>query len=42
MPQISRFFGLVIEWASQHKKELLEDWNLAAQHFELKRIEPLL
>lgn len=36
-----RIFGLVIEWASQHQAELLEDWKLAEQLEKLKRIAPL-
>jgi hypothetical protein len=33
--------GLVIEWASQHQNELLEDWQLAQKFAQLKRIPPL-
>ena len=33
--------GLVIEWASQHQQELLNDWELARQWKELKPIKPL-
>ncbi len=37
----SRALGLVIEWAVQHKQELLENWN-SAQNFEpLMKITPL-
>lgn len=36
-----KVLGLVIEWASIHKRELLEDWRLAEQFAELKPIEPL-
>ena len=36
-----RAMGLVIEWASRHQAELLADWELARQHAELKKIEPL-
>lgn len=36
-----KVLGLVIEWASQHQQELLEDWNLAQKFAELKRIPPL-
>ena len=32
---------LVIEWAAQHQDELLEDWQLAEQHGDLKPIDPL-
>ncbi len=34
--------ALVIEWASIHKNELLENWNLARKQNELKKIEPLI
>lgn len=33
--------GLVMEWASLHQQELLEDWNLAQQNAALKPIKPL-
>ena len=36
-----KVLGLVVEWASQHQKELIEDWNLAQQLAELHMIEPL-
>lgn len=37
----SRALGLVIEWASMHQQELLENWQLALQYLPLKTIEPL-
>jgi len=37
-----RALSLVIEWASTHQDALLNDWNLAAKHQQLKKIEPLL
>jgi hypothetical protein len=36
-----RALGFVIEWATLHRKELLEDWALAEKHAPLKKIEPL-
>ena len=36
-----RALGLVMEWAVQHKAELLEDWELARHCHELKKISPL-
>ena len=36
-----RVLGLVIEWATLHQAELLEDWNLSQNHQPLSRIEPL-
>ena len=33
--------NLVIEWAKAHKKELLEDWELAGKHAQLNQIAPL-
>ena len=33
--------AMVMEWASEHREELLEDWTLAEKHQPLKRIEPL-
>jgi hypothetical protein len=37
----ARALGLVIEWALQHQKELLQDWNLAKNNEPLKKIAPL-
>ncbi len=36
-----RALGLVMEWASQHRLELAEDWALAADQAPLKAIAPL-
>lgn len=36
-----RVIGLVIEWATLHQKELLEDWDRAQAAQELHRISPL-
>ena len=36
-----RVFGMVMEWASLHQAELLEDWELARQQVPLRRIAPL-
>jgi len=36
-----RIIGLVVEWALQHREELLEDWQLASQSAPLNRIAPL-
>ncbi len=36
-----RALGLVVEWASQHQKELLKDWNLAKNNKPPKKISPL-
>lgn len=33
--------ALVVEWAIEHRQELLNDWELAEQHQPLNRIEPL-
>ena len=37
----ARALGLVIEWALQHQKELLQDWDLAKNNKPLKKIPPL-
>ena len=39
LPQ--RVLGLVLEWASLHRNELLENWSLAEKHQSLKSILPL-
>lgn len=36
-----RVLGIVMEWATLHQAELLEDWNLARRRRPLKRIAPL-
>jgi len=36
-----RVLGFVVEWASAHQQELMEDWHLARQQQPLKRIAPL-
>jgi len=32
---------LVLEWCALHKRQLLEDWQLARERQPLKRIQPL-
>lgn len=36
-----RALGIVIEWASQHKDELLSNWKLAKSNQHPKKIDPL-
>lgn len=36
-----KVLGLVIEWASQHQQELMEDWELAERLQALRPIKPL-
>ena len=36
-----RAFGLVVEWARIHQRELLEDWQRARSQQPLAKIEPL-
>jgi len=36
-----RVISLVLEWAFQHRQELNNNWDLAMDFEELKRIEPL-
>ena len=36
-----RALGIVIEWASQHKDELLSNWELAKSNQHPKKIKPL-
>ena len=36
-----RALALVLEWAAQHRVELMEDWNLCQSKQSPKRIEPL-
>ncbi len=37
-----RVMGLVVEWASTHKEELLKDWDKARKNQPLLAIEPLI
>ena len=36
-----RVMGLVIEWATRHRQELLADWERAQAQQELQKIAPL-
>ena len=36
-----RVLGLVIEWATLHQKELLDDWESAHSQQPLRKIAPL-
>ncbi len=37
-----RVAGLVLEWATLHKKELEKDWELCKKHHPLNKINPLV
>jgi Domain of unknown function (DUF4160) len=37
----SRVWNLVLDWASLHQAELMENWNFARQNIPLDGIEPL-
>lgn len=37
-----RIHGVVIEWASMHKDELLDNWNKLQKEEKPKKIEPLV
>jgi hypothetical protein len=36
-----RALAMVLEWAAQHREELLENWRLAEAHKSLMKISPL-
>ncbi len=36
-----RALALILEWASQYRTELLEDWKLCEHHQAPKKISPL-
>lgn len=36
-----RALALILEWASEHREELFEDWELCKQKLEPKKISPL-
>ena len=37
----ARALGMVVEWASQHQAELLENWGLSREEQTPRRIQPL-
>ena len=37
-----RIYGIVVEWASLHKKELIKNWKNAKNLKEIKSIKPLI
>ena len=37
-----RVISLVLEWAFEHRDELMEDWNLTVAQKPLKKIPPLV
>jgi hypothetical protein len=38
----ARAHALVLEWAIIHRDKLLEDWKLASEMKEIKKIEPII
>ena len=38
----SRILGYVVEWASLHKQELTENWNMIQSMGKFNKIEPLV
>jgi len=36
-----RALGLTIEWAVEHRAELMEDWNLCQAKQQPRKIQPL-
>jgi hypothetical protein len=36
-----RALSAVMEWHEKYKEQLMEDWELAAKHEQLKKIPPL-
>jgi hypothetical protein len=37
-----RIVSLVLEWAFQHREELMENWNRVERKEDLREIEPLV
>ena len=37
-----RVVSLVLEWAFEHREELIEDWDLAKRKENLNKIDPLV
>ncbi len=40
MPE--KVISLVLEWAYEHRDELMEDWELARANQPVKKIDPLV
>jgi hypothetical protein len=38
----SRILGYVVEWASMHKQELMENWNMLQSAGKYEKIPPLV
>ncbi len=38
----SRVMSLVVEWAQEHQKDLLDNWNNIKETGKYKKIEPLV
>ena len=38
---LKRALALVLEWASEHRTELMEDWDLCSRMQTPKKIAPL-
>ena len=38
----ARIQGIVVEWASIHQKELLDNWNKLREEKPIKKIKPLV
>jgi hypothetical protein len=36
-----RALALILEWAQEHRTELMEDWELCVRNQPLKKIRPL-
>jgi len=36
-----RAYALVVEWATEHREELMKNWNLAQNQENLNKIKPL-
>lgn len=37
----AKAYKYVVQWAKIHKKELLQNWEFAVKHEDLKKIKPL-
>lgn len=37
-----RVVSLILEWAFEHREELIEDWDLAKRKENLNKIDPLV
>jgi hypothetical protein len=41
MPEICRFYGIIVLWSEIHEEELMNNWRLARERKPLMKVPPL-